>query len=53
MAIQSWRSRRAAPVASASLAWLGAIGAEVVADLIIRAVHTATSVSGWTAARDL
>jgi L-aminopeptidase/D-esterase-like protein len=39
--------------ASASLTALGAIGAEVVADAIVRAVRTATSVPGWTAARDL
>jgi L-aminopeptidase/D-esterase-like protein len=39
--------------ASASLTALGAIGAEVVADAIVRAVRTATGVPGWTAARDL
>jgi L-aminopeptidase/D-esterase-like protein len=39
--------------ASVSLTALGAIGAEVVADAIVRAVRLATSVAGWTAARDL
>jgi L-aminopeptidase/D-esterase-like protein len=39
--------------ASASLTALGAIGAEVVADAIVRAVRTATSLPGWSAARDL
>jgi L-aminopeptidase/D-esterase-like protein len=38
---------------SASLTALGAIGAEVVADAIVRAVRTATSIPGWPAARDL
>jgi L-aminopeptidase/D-esterase-like protein len=38
---------------SVSLTALGAIGAEVVADAIVRAVRTATSVPGWTAMRDL
>jgi L-aminopeptidase/D-esterase-like protein len=46
-------STGAAPASSASLTALGAIGAEVVADAIVRAVRTATSVPGWTAARDL
>lgn len=46
-------STGAAPAAAASLTALGAIGAEVVADAIVRAVRTATSVPGWTAARDL
>ena len=36
-----------------SLTALGAIAAEVVADAIVRAVRTATSVPGWTAVRDL
>lgn len=39
--------------ASASLTAIGAIGAEVVADAIVRAVRMATSVPGWTAVRDL
>ena len=39
--------------ASASLTAFGAIAAEVVADAIVRAVMTATSVTGWTAVRDL
>ena len=39
--------------ASPSLTALGAIAAEVVADAIVRAVRTATSVAGWTAVRDL
>jgi L-aminopeptidase/D-esterase-like protein len=46
-------STGAVPAAAASLTALGAIGAEVVADAIVRAVRTATSVPGWTAARDL
>ena len=36
-----------------SLTTLGAIAAEVVADAVLRAVRTASSVEGWTAARDL
>jgi L-aminopeptidase/D-esterase-like protein len=46
-------STGATTAASASLTALGAIGAEVVADAIVRAVRTATSVPGWTAVRDL
>jgi L-aminopeptidase/D-esterase-like protein len=41
------------PATSVSLTALGAIGAEIVADAIVRAARMATSVSGWTAARDL
>ena len=36
-----------------SLTTLGAIGAEVLADAIVRAVRTATGVPGWIAVRDL
>jgi L-aminopeptidase/D-esterase-like protein len=36
-----------------SLTALGAIGAEVAADAIVRAVRAATSVPGWIASRDL
>jgi L-aminopeptidase/D-esterase-like protein len=36
-----------------SLTALGAIAAEVLADAIVRAVRTATGVTGWTAVRDL
>jgi L-aminopeptidase/D-esterase-like protein len=39
--------------ASPSLTALGAVAAEVVADAIVRAVRTATSVPGWIAIRDL
>jgi L-aminopeptidase/D-esterase-like protein len=39
--------------ASPSLTALGAVAAEVVADAIVRAVRTATSVPGWIAVRDL
>jgi len=39
--------------ANLSLTAFGAIAAEVVADAIVRAVMTATSVAGWTAVRDL
>jgi L-aminopeptidase/D-esterase-like protein len=39
--------------ASVSLTALGAVAAEVVADAILRAVRSATSVAGWTAVRDL
>jgi len=39
--------------ANVSLTAFGAIAAEVVADAIVRAVMTATSVAGWTAVRDL
>jgi L-aminopeptidase/D-esterase-like protein len=39
--------------ANVSLTAFGAIAAEVVADAIVRAVMTATSVTGWTAVRDL
>jgi L-aminopeptidase/D-esterase-like protein len=39
--------------ANASLTAFGAVAAEVVADAIMRAVMTATSVAGWTAVRDL
>ena len=39
--------------ANVSLTAFGAIAAEVVADAVVRAVVTATSVTGWTAARDL
>jgi len=39
--------------ADVSLTALGAIAAEVVADAIVRAATTATSVPGWTAVRDL
>jgi L-aminopeptidase/D-esterase-like protein len=46
-------STGAAPAPSVSLTALGAIGAEVLAEAIVRAVRTATSVPGWTAARDL
>jgi L-aminopeptidase/D-esterase-like protein len=36
-----------------SLTALGAIGAEVVAEAIVRGVRLATSVPGWSAVRDL
>ena len=39
--------------ANVSLTAFGAIAAEVVADAIVRAVMTATSVAGWNAVRDL
>ncbi len=39
--------------ANVSLTALGAIAAEVVADAILRAARMATSVTGWTAVRDL
>ena len=39
--------------ANVSLTAFGAIAAEVVADAVVRAVVTATSVAGWTAVRDL
>jgi L-aminopeptidase/D-esterase-like protein len=39
--------------ANLSLTAFGAIAAEVVADAVVRAVTTATSVTGWTAVRDL
>lgn len=39
--------------ASPSLTALGAIGAEVAADAILRAVRMATGVPGWAAVRDL
>jgi L-aminopeptidase/D-esterase-like protein len=39
--------------ANVSLTAFGAIAAEVVADAVVRAVMTATSVTGWTAVRDL
>jgi L-aminopeptidase/D-esterase-like protein len=39
--------------ANTSLTAFGAIAAEVVADAVVRAVVTATSVPGWTAVRDL
>ena len=39
--------------ANVSLTAFGAIAAEVVADAVLRAVMTATSVPGWTAVRDL
>ena len=39
--------------ANVSLTAFGAIAAEVVADAVVRAVMTATSVAGWTAVRDL
>lgn len=39
--------------AAASLTALGAIGAEIAGDAVVRAVRAATSVPGWTAARDL
>lgn len=39
--------------ANLSLTAFGAIAAEVVADAIVRAVMTATSVAGWIAVRDL
>ena len=39
--------------ANVSLTALGAIAAEVVADAILRAARTATSVAGWAAVRDL
>jgi L-aminopeptidase/D-esterase-like protein len=39
--------------ANASLTAFGAIAGEVVADAVLRAVMTATSVAGWTAVRDL
>jgi L-aminopeptidase/D-esterase-like protein len=39
--------------AAVSLTALGAIAAEVLADAIVRAVRTATGVSGWAAVRDL
>jgi L-aminopeptidase/D-esterase-like protein len=35
--------------ANASLTAFGAIAAEVVADAVVRAVMTATNVTGWTA----
>ena len=37
--------------ANVSLTALGAIAAEVVADAIVRAARTATSVPGWTASQ--
>ena len=46
-------STGAASASAASLTALGAIAAEVLADAIVRAVRTATSVPGWTAIRDL
>jgi L-aminopeptidase/D-esterase-like protein len=39
--------------ANLSLTAFGAVAAEVVADAIVRAVLSATSVAGWTAVRDL
>lgn len=39
--------------ANVSLTAFGAIAAEVVADAVVRAVVTATSVAGWIAVRDL
>ena len=39
--------------ANLSLTAFGAVGADVVADAIVRAVMAATSVTGWTAVRDL
>jgi L-aminopeptidase/D-esterase-like protein len=39
--------------ATPSLTALGAIAAEVLADAIVRGVRSATTVTGWTAARDL
>jgi L-aminopeptidase/D-esterase-like protein len=39
--------------ANVSLTAFGAVGAEVVADAVVRAVMTATSVAGWTAVPDL
>lgn len=42
-----------ASTAAPSLTALGAIGAEVAADAIVRAVRMAASVPGWTAVRDL
>jgi L-aminopeptidase/D-esterase-like protein len=39
--------------AAVSLTALGAIAAEVLGDAIVRAVRTATGVSGWIAVRDL
>ena len=39
--------------AGVSLTALGAIGAEVVADAIVRAVHAATGLPDWPAVRDL
>ena len=36
-----------------SLTALGAIASELVSDAIVRAARMATSVPGWTAARDL
>ena len=39
--------------ANLSLTAFGAVAAEVVADAVMRAVMTATSVAGWTAVRDL
>ena len=38
---------------SVSLTPIGAVAAEVLADAVVRAVRTATSVSGWPAVRDL
>jgi L-aminopeptidase/D-esterase-like protein len=38
---------------SVSLTPVGAVAAEVLADAIVRAVRTATSVPGWLAVRDL
>jgi L-aminopeptidase/D-esterase-like protein len=38
---------------AASMTALGAVAAEVVADAIVRAVRTATSVPGWIAVKDL
>jgi L-aminopeptidase/D-esterase-like protein len=42
-----------AAAASVSLTALGAIGAELAADAVVRAVLTATSVPKWIAARDV
>lgn len=39
--------------AGVSLTALGAVGAEVVADAIVRAVHAATGLPDWPAVRDL
>lgn len=39
--------------AGVPLTALGAVGAEVVADAIVRAVHSATGLPDWPAVRDL
>lgn len=48
LAVSTGRSK-----ANVSLTAAGAIAAELVADAILRAARTATSVTGWTAVKDL